>query len=182
VSDPVRLLQRDDPAASSATRELEQLLAQPMEPRRSAEDDGARIHGVLVGTLVGFRERHEPLVTYDGQPGSAALSARASVDVFADHIGHQVTLMFEDGDPLRPIVTGRIRVAATWPVSTSSPQVEVDADGQRLTLAAKDQLVLQCGKASITLTAAGKVIVQGAYLSTRSSGVVRIRGGSIQLN
>ena len=49
-------------------------------------------------------------------------------------------------------------------------------------LTAKEQIVLRCGKASITLTSAGKVIVQGAYLSNRSSGVLRLKGGSVQLN
>jgi hypothetical protein len=41
---------------------------------------------------------------------------------------------------------------------------------------------LQCGKASITLTRAGKVLINGAYVSSRSSGVNRLKGGSIQLN
>ncbi|MEW5071937.1 hypothetical protein AB1P14_09365, partial [Pseudomonas aeruginosa] len=38
------------------------------------------------------------------------------------------------------------------------------------------------GKASITLTRAGKVIIRGAYLSSRSTGVNRIKGGSVQIN
>jgi uncharacterized protein (DUF2345 family) len=61
-------------------------------------------------------------------------------------------------------------------------QVEVDADGERLIVTAKDRLVLRCGKASITLTKEGKVLVEGTYLSSRSSGVNRIKGGSVQLN
>jgi hypothetical protein len=32
------------------------------------------------------------------------------------------------------------------------------------------------------LTSAGKVMIQGAYLSNRSSGVLRIKGGSVQIN
>jgi hypothetical protein len=42
--------------------------------------------------------------------------------------------------------------------------------------------VLQCGKASITLTKAGKVLIQGSYVSSRSTGVNRVKGGSVQLN
>jgi hypothetical protein len=41
---------------------------------------------------------------------------------------------------------------------------------------------LRCGKSSITLTRAGKVLIEGEYISSRSSGVNRIKGGSIQLN
>jgi hypothetical protein len=47
---------------------------------------------------------------------------------------------------------------------------------------AKEELTLRCGKASITLTRAGKVIVQGTYVLHKSSGVMRIKGGSVQLN
>jgi hypothetical protein len=60
--------------------------------------------------------------------------------------------------------------------------VEVDTDGERLLVTAKEQLVLRCGKATITLTKAGKVLIQGTYVSSRSSGVNRIKGGSVQLN
>jgi len=67
-------------------------------------------------------------------------------------------------------------------MSVTPGLVEVDADGQRLFVTAKQQLVLRCGAASITLTKAGKVLIQGSYVSSRSSGVNRIKGGSIQLN
>jgi hypothetical protein len=60
--------------------------------------------------------------------------------------------------------------------------VEIEADAERLIVSAKDQLVLRCGKASITLTKAGKVLIQGTYLSNQSSGVNRIKGGSVQIN
>ena len=60
--------------------------------------------------------------------------------------------------------------------------VAVDADGQRLIVNAKEQLVLRCGKASITLTQSGKVLIDGTYVLNRSSGVNRIKGGSVQLN
>jgi hypothetical protein len=52
-------------------------------------------------------------------------------------------------------------------------------DGKALVLEAKEQIVLRCGKASITLTRAGKVLVQGAYLSSRSTGLNRIKGGAV---
>ena len=49
-------------------------------------------------------------------------------------------------------------------------------------VSAKEQLVLRCGKASITLTKAGKVMIQGSYVLSRSTGVNRVKGGSVQLN
>jgi len=141
------------------------------------------IAGVRVGTLVGMTaEGRMPLVIFPGQRGSAAVGSRAVLDLHGDHIGRDVVLMFEDGDPGRPIVLGCLPRAEGWPVSERPGQVEVDADGERLMVSAKEQLVLRCGKASITLTKEGKVLIQGAYVSSRSSGVNRIKGGSVQLN
>jgi hypothetical protein len=143
----------------------------------------ARVDGIVVGRLIGFKdEGRTPLVTYPQQSGSAALSAGAIVDLHGVHIGRQVALQFEGGDPARPIIMGVLRPSEGWPLSELPGHVEVDVDGERLIVSAKEQLVLRCGKASITLTKAGKVLVQGTYVSNRSSGVMRIKGGSVQLN
>jgi uncharacterized protein (DUF2345 family) len=55
-------------------------------------------------------------------------------------------------------------------------------DGQRVDVRAEQEIVLRCGKASITLTRAGKVLIRGAYISSQSSGANRIKGGSVHLN
>jgi hypothetical protein len=89
--------------------------------------------------------------------------------------------MFADGDPGSPIVIGWVR-SVGWPPVERPGQVDVDIDGSRLVVSARDQLVLRCGRASITLTKAGKVMVEGNFVSARSTGVVRIKGGSVQLN
>ena len=60
--------------------------------------------------------------------------------------------------------------------------MDVSLDGERLTLTADKEIVLRCGKASVTLTRAGKIIIRGAYLSNRSSGVNKIKGASVQIN
>lgn len=139
--------------------------------------------GVVIGELVGMKnEGRVPLVIYAGQPGSAALTARSVVDLYGPHIGSKVVLMFEAGDSRKPIVMGVLREGEGWPLAEQPGQVEVDADGQRLIVSAKEQIVLKCGKASITLTAAGKVLIQGSYVLTRSTGVNRIKGGAVQLN
>jgi hypothetical protein len=136
--------------------------------------------GVITGRLIGFTdEGRVPLVTYEGPHGTAAVPARTVVDLSGGAIGAGVVLAFERADPGSPIVIGVLRAAGA--AATSSP-VHVEADGHRMVLVAEEQLVLRCGRASITLTRAGKVLIDGAYVSSRSSGVVRIKGGSIQLN
>ena len=53
---------------------------------------------------------------------------------------------------------------------------------ERLELIAEREIVLRVGDASITLTRAGKIILRGTYVLSRSSGVNRIKGGSVQIN
>jgi phage baseplate assembly protein gpV len=148
-------------------------------PRREAVRLDAAITGVLVGIADDGRS---PLVVFAGQAGTAAVRARTTVDLHGAHVGRQVVLLCERGDPARPIVMGVLQPVDGWPLGELPGRVEVDADGARLVLSANEQLVLKCGKASITLTKSGKVLIQGAYVSSRSSGVNRIKGGSVQLN
>ena len=155
-------------------------------PEASATPDwlnGDRLNGVLTGTLIGFKDAGQtPLVLFPGHAGPAAIGAATIVDLHGTHIGRQVALMFENGDPRRPLIMGLLRTRQPWPLPEQPASVELDADGERLVVTAQEQLVLRCGKASITLTKAGKVLIQGAYVSNRSSGVIRIKGGSVQIN
>ena len=63
-----------------------------------------------------------------------------------------------------------------------SQQLQAKIDGDHVTLTAEKEIVLQCGKSSITLTKAGKIIIRGEYLLSRSTGVNKIKGGSVQIN
>ena len=141
------------------------------------------MQGACIGTLVGFTgEGATPLVIFPGQTGAAAVPARTVPDLRGAHIGGQVVLMFDGADPSRPIILGCLQAESAWPLDEKPNQVEVDADGQRLIVTAREEIVLRCGQASITLTKAGKVLIKGTYVLSRSSGVNRIKGGSIELN
>jgi hypothetical protein len=136
---------------------------------------------VTLGELLALSDEGDtPLVMHPAHP--EALRARSTLDLHGAHIGCQVMLVFEHGDPRRPIVTGVLRRGATAAMESIPGQVEIDTDGLCMVVSAREQLVLRCGKASITLTKAGKVLIDGTYVLSRSSGVNRIRGGSIQVN
>jgi Domain of unknown function (DUF6484) len=165
--------------------EIEQLLATTLggTERETWPVPPRKINGVVIGELVGLAdEGRTPLVVYPGQPGSAALPAQTAADLQGAHIGRRIVLMFETGEPLKPIVMGYLRQDEGWPLAEPPGQVEVDVDGERLIVSAKEQVVIKCGKASITLTKAGKVLIQGTYVLSKSAGVNRIKGGSVQLN
>ncbi len=59
---------------------------------------------------------------------------------------------------------------------------EVVVDGKRTQIEGSDEIVLRCGKASITLRSNGRLIIRGAYVETRASGTNRIKGGSVLIN
>jgi hypothetical protein len=166
--------------AQARAGEFERLL----QTRQGSTTPGLRpADAVVLGTLVAFQDNGAtPFVTYADQPGVAPLAARSTIDLLATHIGHPVVLMFEGHDPARPIVLGVVRQGASPVLSEVGGGIEVEADGQRLVVTAERGLVLRCGKASITLTPDGKVVVKGTQIVTHASGLNRIRGGAVQVN
>jgi len=159
------------------------LLDEPSMPATAREQRVEPWPAVVIGELIAITdEGRTALLLYPGQPGTAAVRARSSVDLHAAHIGQSVVLMFDGGNASRPIVIGVLRPTAPWPLDEIPGQVHVEADGERMIVSARRQLVMRCGKASITLTDAGKVLIDGTYVSSRSSGVNRVQGGSVQLN
>lgn len=140
---------------------------------------------VVIGELVAMADNGiTPLVMVSTLPsGARALRARSVVDLHGAHIGRQVVLAFEQGDAEKPIVMGVLREAGrSAEEQQASRALAVESDGQRMVVSAQEQLVLRCGKASITLTRAGKLLIEGSYVLSRSTGVNRIKGGSVQLN
>lgn len=134
----------------------------------------ARIDGVVVGVLAAIEPDGAIRVTHPYAPEGSAL-ARAMTPLGAEDVGRDVALLFEGGDPARPVVMGKMHAPAAALPGVSS-------DGERIELRAEKEIVLACGDASITLTRAGKVLIRGAYVLSRSSGVHRIQGGSVQIN
>lgn len=131
-----------------------------------------------VGELLALEDGGTPLVLDPTQPHPTARRARTVVDLNAGHVGQQVLLAFEDADPARPIVMGVIRDCG----APHPGNIPLEADGLEMVVSAKHQLTLRCGRARITLTRAGKVLIEGTYVLSKSTGVNRIKGGSVQLN
>ena len=160
---------------------------------------------VVLGSVVDIDAVGVAWVDYPGNPEKSPLKSLSTTPIGKDDIGRQAALLFVDGDSRKPIVMGLVRTILDQINSPTEPaQVESDKrqsvsglepvemqadrsdevyiDGERLVFQAEREIVLKCGKASITLTRAGKILIRGAYLLNRSSGVNRIKGGSVQIN
>lgn len=141
-----------------------------------------KLDGVVIGTLTGWSEAGAPLVDFPGNPAAKPVEARTTTALNRNASRREVALMFEHGDPGRPICVGALRQAGTTLDVPLGGTVDARLDGERLVLTADKEIVLRCGNATIILTREGKILLRGAYLLSRSSGVNRIKGGSVQIN
>ena len=145
--------------------------------KKPALKPGSRAEGPVVGTLVGIPAEGRLLVDFPNNHGGP-VGARTTVSVVPRDLGREVLLLFEKGDPAKPVILGTLRESGRAPVGA----VEVTADGETLQLTAAREIVLKCGKASITLTRAGKVLIRGEYVLSRSEGLNRVKGAAVQIN
>jgi hypothetical protein len=96
--------------------------------------------------------------------------ARSLVAVGPASVGREAAVVVMDGG--EPLILGLIQPLVP----------EVEADGERLVLEARREVTLRCGKASINLTADGRVTIRGTQVLSRSDGANRVQGASVQLN
>ncbi len=171
-------------STKSTTVNVTELLhpcSQPVEfvPQRS------RPEGMVVGQIRGFDENGSALVLWQGLREESPQPSQTTVPLGQQDLGREVVLAFVTVDHvLRPIIMGFLQKPSPLPCTRSAPVQgwNVQSDGKRMVLSAQEEIVLCCGKASITLTKAGKVLLEGDYVLSRSSGVNRIKGGSVQIN
>ena len=166
----------------------------PLGPSESGALDRARegrgpLPGVVVGTLVGFAASGEPLVEIPPPGAVGAQAARSTIPLGEAEVGRPLVLVFEGASPLRPIILGLIQApAATQPTEAGTTAAvggepsRPELHGERLELRAEREIVLRCGESSLTLTRAGKILIRGNYILSRSTGAQHIKGASVQIN
>jgi Domain of unknown function (DUF6484) len=174
---------REEAGALSKSVTLDQIIAEPDDSRHDRDGAAPPLGTVFVGRIVAMQQA-VALVDFPANTSGALVQARSLVAVSQREIGREVALAFEENDPAKPLILGLLQVATSYDLDGPEPQqpVEVKIDEDVLTLTAKKEITLRCGKASVTLTSAGKVLIRGEYLLSRSSGVNRIKGGSVQIN
>ena len=112
------------------------------------------------------------------QASRPPVAARSAIALYEDDVDREFIVAFDGGDPAKPLILGRIVTGdAALPA-----RLLATVDGERLSFSAREQLVLECGSASITLTRSGKVLIRGEYVQSRASGINAIKGGSVELN
>jgi len=148
----------------------------------SIEESSAALPTCVTAQFCGFNLDDGPLVSgLPGLPGEIVL-AQTTVALLREQIGSQVLVLFDRGDVRRPVVIGLLQQTQLSSSRSAAPLVSVQSDDQRLVLTAEREIELRCGDASITLTRAGKILIQGKYILSRSSGYNRIKGAAVDIN
>ena len=160
---------------------------------RAIEKIKSPITGMRIGKIVQVNDSGQLLVDFS-ENQSGPVIARVTTLVKRDVLskgnpaGREVLLAFDNNDPQHPIIVDtmyslidEIMEHSTVVIEAETPQDAI-IDGKRIVFDAQEDIVLRCGKASITLTRAGKILIQGGYLSSSAKGANKIKGGSIQLN
>jgi hypothetical protein len=144
-----------------------------------------------VGYLAGSSSRGDLLVEHDGYGPKPAriVKGLSKRDLAKEELrGREVLLLFEKGDPNRPIIINLMADPLAGPLSLvisesqSAGVKEVYLDGCKITLEAQNEMVLKCGLGSITIGKDGKIVIKGTHLVSRSRGVNKVRGATVRIN
>ena len=151
--------------------------------------------GFVTAVLTGFNSSGEALVGFSKINKNQSIVARTIISLKNCMIGRDVILAFESNDRTKPIVMGVLQTHSelknthnsskeknNQPLYPDVASFQAEVDEEYIEINAKHKLVLRCGEASITLQRDGRVIVRGADILTRSSGLNRIKGGAVQIN
>ena len=139
-------------------------------------DTLTRIDGVVIGKFLGFGDT-APLVIFAGNPLEIAMPAASLVDMSSSMIGADVALLFQDGDPSRPLIVGRI-----VDPSKRSATPKIVQDGKRVVISGEESIELRCGKSTILMESNGHITIRGRYVTSHATVSNRVRGGTVNLN
>lgn len=148
-----------------------------------------RVDGARVGVVV---SASPPRVEVPGVVGPVEARLSAAIDdealARAAAARQEAVLLFDGGDPRRPLLVALLRSATpqldgvlAGPLP-AGPEKVARLDGRSVVLDARDQIVLTCGRASLTLRRDGKIVLRGVNVVSEASEVQKLRGGKVQIN
>lgn len=147
----------------------------------SAPDLPTALPSACVGSVAVADAEEGLWVMFAGAPGRAPVAARTTVPVTPADKDRYVLLVFEDGDAERPIVTGFIQAQPVVPLEGIQART-ARLDGRQVRLEAEREIVLQCGRSSLTLRADGKVVLKGVEIVSRARRTNKVKGGTVRIN
>ena len=148
--------------------------------------------GARVGVVV-WAEHGEVKIDFEGNTRGPRLARVASTldDAALQRAAarrEEALLFFDGAGDGQPIIVALLRpqtanidavLEGTLP---ASPDPVARVDGKRVEITGQDEVVLRCGKASLTLRRDGKVVLRGVNVVNQADAVQKIRGGKVEIN
>ena len=155
-----------------------------------------------IGKIVDVTEQGIAIVDFPENTGQPIMARSTLGDIEKSQLTDfpaPVLLVFEQSDPLKPIITGFInkvlfteqptviksspeKAQKTEEAGNSDKVTDATIDGRKITFDAKQEILLRCGKSSILLRRDGKIVIKGSNLVSRSSATNKIKGSSVSIN
>jgi hypothetical protein len=140
------------------------------QENRSSQDFGMPQAGVLVC----LNADGCPIVDYSGNELGPVVARTA---ISAADPGDTVLLVFECGDPTRPIIVGVVRERFE---PRCLQQVKITA--KEILFEGTETVNLCSGESTLTLRKDGRVTLRGKDVVTRASRTNRLRGATVKIN
>jgi len=152
------------------------------------------------GRILSYLGDHRAIVECGGSaPVMARCLATLAGNALADAAsrGARISFVAAHGDPNSPIVIGitddnDLKVPVRNPRAPACPsqahasdntmEVRIDGEPKQLQVVANEELVLRCGRASITMLRNGQIFIEGTYVETYASETNRIKGAQVRIN
>jgi hypothetical protein len=144
-----------------------------------------------VGKIIAINDKGQSIIDYPDNSLGPLVARSIVVDLLRDitksNENVPVLLVFENSDPALPIIVGVIHesVQASFlqeVVHATEQPRQAQIDNKRVVFEAEEEIVLRCGKGSITLRKDGKIILKGTELVSRASRTNKIKGASVAIN
>jgi len=167
---------------------MERTLAQIVELSTTRRSENL---GICIGQLVQITESGRALVDFPGnQYGPVEARSAMETQLYREEVKGKrlpVLLVFENGNQTLPIIIGMIRDTVVRPIleevlqQTERPR-EAMVDKKTIVFDAEEEIVLRCGKGSITLRKDGKIVLKGTEIVSRASRRNKVKGASVAIN
>lgn len=167
------------------SRKVEKVI--PIVERNSSDDS------LVMGSIDAIHEDGSVFVSLPGSNESikvrTAMQFSEIPDDLSQLVGRDVLLNVTGRNRADVILVGLVR-DTLWPEGSKAvptdlaekEKISIKSDGRTVTIGGEREIVMTCGKSTISLKRDGTILIKGMKVTTRAAGSNRIKGASVNIN